>query len=113
MRDLRLVFGFSTAASAAVVAIFLGGLGLGSRYLGKLADRAERPLELYGRLELGIAASAAVTPGLLWLIRAAYLTLGGSVTMGPIFGSIVRLILAALVLLSRPSSWAARCPPPR
>jgi len=25
MRDLRLVFGFSTAASAAVVAIFLGG----------------------------------------------------------------------------------------
>ncbi|HEY4228893.1 MAG TPA: fused MFS/spermidine synthase [Thermoanaerobaculia bacterium] len=99
MRDLRLVFGFSTAASAAVVAIFLGGLGLGSRVLGRVADRAERPLELYGKLELGIAASAAVTPGLLWLIRAAYLALGGSVTMGLIFGSVVRLVLSALVLL--------------
>jgi spermidine synthase len=99
MRDLRLVFGFSTAASAAVVAIFLGGLGLGSRVLGRVADRAERPLELYGRLEIGIAASAAVTPGLLWLIRWLYLALGGSITMGPIFGSVVRLILSALVLL--------------
>ena len=99
MRDLRLVFGFSTAASAAVVAIFLGGLGLGSRVLGRVADRAERPLELYGRLELGIAASAAVTPGLLWLIRALYLALGGSITMGLVFGSIVRLVLSALVLL--------------
>jgi spermidine synthase len=99
MRELRLVFGFSTAASAAVVAIFLGGLGLGSRYLGRLADKAERPLAFYGRLELGIAGSAAITPGLLWLIRKLYLALGGSLALGPLFGSVVRLILSALVLL--------------
>jgi spermidine synthase len=99
MRELRLVFGFSTAASAAVVAIFLGGLGLGSRFLGKLADRAERPLELYGKLELGIAASAALTPALLWLIRKLYLALGGSLALGLVFGSVVRLILSAAVLL--------------
>lgn len=29
LRDLRLVFGASTAASAAVLAIFIGGLGVG------------------------------------------------------------------------------------
>ncbi len=29
MREFRLVFGASTAANAAVVAIFMGGLGLG------------------------------------------------------------------------------------
>jgi len=99
MRELRLVFGFSTAASAAVVAIFLGGLGLGSRLLGRRADAAERPLEFYGRLELGIAASAAITPGLLWLVRKLYLALGGSLAMGIVFGSVVRLVLSALVLL--------------
>jgi spermidine synthase len=93
MRELRLVFGFSTAASAAVVAIFLGGLGLGSRLLGRRADAAERPLEFYGRLELGIAASAAITPGLLWLVRKLYLALGGSLAMGIVFGSVVRLVL--------------------
>lgn len=99
MRELRLVFGFSTAASAAVVAIFLGGLGLGSRMLGRRADATERPLEFYGRLELLIAASAALTPALLWLVRRLYLALGGSLTLGLVGGSAVRLLLSALVLL--------------
>ena len=99
MRELRLVFGFSTGASAAVVAIFLGGLGLGSRILGRRTDSIERPLEFYGKLELGIAASAAVTPALLWLVRQVYLVLGGSLAMGAIMGSVVRLVLSALVLL--------------
>src|ERR1700730_10778768 len=77
-RELRLIFGFSTAASAAVVAIFLGGLGLGSWLLGARADKAGHPVVFYGRLELAIAASAAATPGLVWLIRHAYIALGGS-----------------------------------
>ena len=69
MRELRLVFGFSTAASAAVVAIFMGGLSIGSWVLGRRADSAERPLAFYGKLELAVAGSAAVTPALLWLVR--------------------------------------------
>src|SRR5713101_6927961 len=40
MRELRLIFGFSTAASAAVLAIFMGGLGLGGWLLGRRADKA-------------------------------------------------------------------------
>ncbi len=78
MRELRLIFGFSTGASAAVVAIFMGGLGIGSWFLGRRADRALRPLRFYGRLELAIAASAAVSPALLWLVRLAYIASGGS-----------------------------------
>ncbi len=69
MRELRLIFGFSTAASAAVVGIFLAGLGVGGWLLGPRADASSRPLLFYGRLELGIAASAAATPALLWLAR--------------------------------------------
>src|SRR6266705_2760528 len=38
-RELRLVFGASTAASAAVVAVFMGGLGLGGWFLGPKAAR--------------------------------------------------------------------------
>lgn len=99
MRELRLVFGFSTAASAAVIAIFLGGLGLGSWLLGGRADRSPRPLVLYGRLELSIAASAAATPALVWLSRQAYGALGGSFGLGLAAGTVLRLFLSAGVLL--------------
>ena len=43
-RELRLVFGHSTAAAAAVLAIFIGGLGAGSLLIGPRADRHPRPL---------------------------------------------------------------------
>ena len=56
LRQFRLIFGASTAASAAVIAIFMGGLGLGSALLGKRADRSPNPLRMYGWLELGIGA---------------------------------------------------------
>ena len=46
LRLLRLVFGSSTAAQAAVVAIFMAGLGFGSLLLGRRADRSRSPLEL-------------------------------------------------------------------
>ena len=98
MRELRLIFGFSTAASAAVVAIFMGGLGAGSWILGSRVDRSLRPLAFYGWLELAIAASAAVTPVLLALVRAAYIAAGGSARLGMIGGTLVRLLLSALVL---------------
>ena len=51
-REFRLVFGASTSANAAVLAVFVGGLGLGGLLLGKYADRSPRPVVLYaGRIE--------------------------------------------------------------
>lgn len=99
LRELRLIFGASTAASAAVLAIFMGGLGLGGVVLGRLADRSRRPLRLYAHLELAVAASAAATPALIDLARRAYLGLGGTAALGPILGTGLRLGLATLVLL--------------
>lgn len=98
LRELRLVFGASTAANAAVLAIFMGGLGLGSLLLGRYADRHRRPLALYGWLELGITLSAAASPLLLDAVRAAYVGLGGTPTLGATGGTLVRLGLSALVL---------------
>ncbi|HEY3054166.1 MAG TPA: fused MFS/spermidine synthase [Thermoanaerobaculia bacterium] len=97
-REFRLVFGASTFATAAVLAIFMGGLGCGSAILGKRADQRARPLAFYGTLEILIAISAALSPLLLFFIRKLYVALGGSVALGIAGATIVRLMLATLVL---------------
>ena len=97
-RELRLVFGASTGASAAVLAIFIGGLGVGGMVLGKRADNAERPLELYANLEALVAVSAAATPLLLALVRRVYLAAGGAAALGATGGTLLRLALALVVL---------------
>jgi spermidine synthase len=98
IREFRLIFGASTAATAAVLAVFIGGLGAGGLILGGRADRSARPLALYGAFELGAAALAALSPLLLWLARAIYVGLGGSARLGLAGGTSLRLLLGALVL---------------
>jgi len=98
-REFRLIFGASTSASAAVVAVFMGGLGLGGWWIGPRADARRNPLLFYARLEALVAVTAAATPWLLALVRQAYIGLGGTVTMGPHLGMLARLLLAGLVLL--------------
>lgn len=98
LREFRLVFGASTAASAAVLAIFIGGLGLGGLLLGPRADRHASPLAFYARLELGIACLSALTPALLALVRQVYVGLGGTQALGIGLGTLLRLSLAGLVL---------------
>jgi len=97
-REFRLIFGASTSASAAVLAIFMGGLGLGGLLLGARADRRDKPLGMYANLELLIAISAGITPLLLWLTRSAYIGVGGTSALGIAGGTIIRLLLATLVL---------------
>ena len=117
LREFRLIFGASTAASAAVLAIFIGGLGAGGLLIGPRADRHPRPLALYARLETFIALSAALTPGLFWVVRQAYVALGGTPALGVAGGTLLRLVLAALVLAVPTSPFstsrrtARRAPP--
>ncbi len=99
LRELRLVFGASTPASAAVLAVFMGGLGFGSIFLSGRAERSSRPLALYANLELLVATTAALSPALLWLLRRAYVALGGTSALGMGGGTVARLLLSALVLL--------------
>ncbi len=98
LRDLRSVFGASTPATATVLALFMGGLGLGAAWLGPRVDRSPRPLHFYGRLELGIAICAAASPPLALLVRSIYFAMGGAWTLGPIVGTLVRVLLSAIVL---------------
>jgi spermidine synthase/MFS family permease len=97
-RELRHVFGASTAASAAVLALFMGGLGAGGLLLGRRADRHPEPLLLYARLELLIAATAALSPLLVTAVRALYLRVAEPAAELPGLSTALRLLLAALVL---------------
>jgi hypothetical protein len=77
LRELRLVFGASTMAISAVLAIFMGGIGLGSYFLGRYAEQHRQPLKLYGYLEIGIAAAAFASPFLISLVRQAGIICAG------------------------------------
>ena len=98
MRELRLIFGAYTAATAAVTAVFMGGLGFGSAVLGKRADRLSRPLMMYAGLEMIIAGLAALSPLLVSAARFVYAAAGGSMAMGSVGGTLARLLLSVLVL---------------
>jgi len=97
-REFRLIFGASTMATGAVLALFAAGLGIGGWVLGPRADQHSNPMRLYATLELGVAVSAAVTPALLWLVRRVYIAAGGTLALGLIVGTLVRLLLTAVVL---------------
>ncbi len=64
-RSLGLVFGASHLAVTTVLAVYMGGQALGSAIFGRMGDRSERPLRMYGWLELGIAVSALGFVGLM------------------------------------------------
>src|SRR5262245_10847450 len=102
-RELRFVFGASTAASSAVVAIFIAGLGWGGLWFGRRVERSQAPLRFYAVLEAGIALLSACTPWLIDGVRAVYLWTGGSPALGPVGSAAVRLVLSALVL--GPATW--------
>ena len=98
LREFRLVFGASTAASAAVVGVFMAGLGLGGVVLGRISEIRGRPLAFYGKLELIIAGTAALSPLLIIAARHLYVALGGIEAVGPAVGAALRLALATIVI---------------
>jgi len=98
LREFRLIFGASTLASAAVLAIFIGGLGIGGLLLGPRADRHPRPLLFYATLESIVAVMAALSPLLLALARTIYLASGGSSRLGVAAATAERLVLSVIVL---------------
>jgi spermidine synthase/predicted MFS family arabinose efflux permease len=98
LREFRLIFGASTAATAAVLGVFMSGIGIGGILLGRRSDTKARPLAFYAQLELLIAISAALSPLLIFAARQLYIALGGTQAMGVLVGTIIRLVLAALII---------------
>ena len=97
-REFRLIFGVTTASTSAVLAVFMGGLGLGNLLLGRHADKVRQPLLLYALLEAGVALCAALTPFALDLAGGIFISSGGQSALGAPLATVVRLALAAAVL---------------
>ncbi|MCU1342357.1 MAG: Spermine synthase, partial [Candidatus Acidoferrum typicum] len=71
-KSLGLIFGHTAYAVATVLAVFMGGLAAGSAWLGEFSERSDRPIALYGWIEIGVATSGAVSLAGLAGVRAVY-----------------------------------------
>ncbi|MGV3662373.1 MAG: spermidine synthase [Prosthecobacter sp.] len=98
LREFRLVFGGAAPAAAAVMAVFMAGLGFGGKLFGAWVERVGRPFRFYARLEVGIALAAAASPAMLGLARSLYLKTGGTAGMGLGAATCLQLLMTALVL---------------
>lgn len=99
-RLLTLTFGCTVYAVSAVLTAFMGGLGLGSWALSRVADRTARPLRLYGLLEIGVGVYAAFFPLLLGLVTMAYTGAYRTWGLGFVPLSLLKFGLALLLLLT-------------
>ncbi len=98
-RQLELIFGSTLFAVSAILSAFMGGLALGSFYLGKLADRKGKPLSIYVRLELGIALYAVMTPWIFKLLPLLERNIPQIYSSGGLSFSIVNVIFSFVVLI--------------
>lgn len=107
-RSLSLIFGHTTFAISAVITAFMGGLALGSHYIGKWADGEDKIKPFlrkhgnedlflaYGILETVIGLYCLLTPVLFRGVEAIYLNFTG---LGFYPLSLIRFILCLIILI--------------
>jgi spermidine synthase len=109
-RMLSLVFGATTLAVSTVLAAFMGGLALGSALAGRFARRINRPLSLYGWLEIGIAIYAVLVPFLFKWVDYLYPLIWHQFHPGFFVFSVWRFALSCLLLLVPTTLMGATLP---
>lgn len=100
VRALTLVFGGSHLAVTVVLSIFMAGLAIGSYVVGRRVDRVEKPLRLYGLLELGIAPSALLFAGLMKLYPQIYGALAQGRDDATLYLTAVRILFSVVALIA-------------
>ena len=103
---LRLVIGASAMSVGIVLASFMGGMFLGSLLLARFVSRAQNPLRVYAKLEIGIGVFGLLMPLVLPVVRYAYLGLVGYGTLG----IAMRAVIAAVLLLPPTALMGATLP---
>jgi spermidine synthase len=97
-RLLAHVFGVSTFAISTVLAAFMGGLALGSWWIGARARLADRR-RTYAWLEIGIGASALLVPFALDAVEPFYGALWRRFHLSFAWFSVLRFVVAGGILL--------------
>jgi spermidine synthase len=99
VRSLGVVFGASHLAVATVLAVYMGGQALGSTILGDRADRSERPLGLYGQLEIGVAISAVAFLALMKVYPTLYVPMARIAEDHRVYLTVLRTAFALAALI--------------
>jgi spermidine synthase len=98
-RAFGVVFGNTIFAVSTVLSAFMLGLAGGSWVFGRRADRSERPLRLFGLLEIGIGAYGIAFPIILACVDVFYSSFFRSFNPGFYSLSLVRFVISVLMLL--------------
>ena len=99
LRFLALSFGNTTYAAATLLAVFMGGLGLGALLFGRWADRLRRPLLAYAVVQIGVALFAVASPAIFDWIDSVYVVLYQNFGNQPLLFAVGRALLAIACLL--------------
>ena len=101
VRLLELVFGSTTYAVATVLAVFMGGLALGSYAMGRTIRRFENyhPLGLYAGIEILIALAALAIPYLIQSFAPIQHSLLKIVGDSFVATTVLRFAMSGVVLL--------------
>ncbi len=98
LREFRLLFGGATPAASAVLAVFMGGLGIGGAVLGAMVEKSKHPGRFYALIEAGITIAAILSPFLLIAIQSLYIRTGGIQSLGLTFATLLQIGMTALVI---------------
>ena len=109
-RMLVLVFGATTFATSTVLAIFMGGLALGSFAAGRVSDRVRRPLLWYGVLEAIIGIWALLTPLLFTAATPVYKLIWLHTHASVLPFSLLRFVCTGLILIVPTTCMGATLP---
>ncbi|MCB9674982.1 MAG: fused MFS/spermidine synthase [Alphaproteobacteria bacterium] len=109
-RDLHLVFGTSTFAIATVLSAFMAGLALGGAVMARYADRAPRPLAMYGGLEVVIGLYALAFPWIVDVARSVYLSTWHALEPGPVLFGLLQFSIVGVTLLLPTAAMGATLP---
>lgn len=99
LKELRLLFGSTAAATASTLAIFFLGLALGGYVWGRQDRTARYPLRTYALLELGIGLSAVAYFVLRDAYALVYTPLFARLGHGHVLVTVVKFVLALSLLL--------------
>ncbi|HEX4915953.1 MAG TPA: fused MFS/spermidine synthase [Vicinamibacterales bacterium] len=110
LRLLSLVFGVTVYAASTVLAAFMAGLGVGSFLAGRFATRITRPLAAFGIAEILVGITAFLTPPLLEALTGIWISLHDSLPNSLAAITVIRFIVAFLVLIVPTSLMGATLP---
>jgi len=98
-KHLSLIFGNTAYAHTLVLAIFMGGLALGSFCIGRLADKVQDKLIFYSLVEIAIALFCVCTPQLFRFTKNIYIMALRDLPLGPIGITAIKFLIGALCIL--------------